>query len=119
MSISEGIFPVGGTLVFLTLGLVGVLLPSIKTLQIDKTANKLTIKTEKFLPIKMQEYSLDEVSVGIKKIFYGTPKRPLWKVVLNTDSDSRQINLFSSVSNRDGAIEITELIRSFLNKSSE
>ena len=114
LSIFERALPNWFMLIFLTLGIVGFILPSVTTLEIDKQEKKLRVKVARFFLIKKLEYPLDEVKVNVQRSSIRQNRKPAWKVILETIPDAKTRNLFSYNLNRNAAMEVAELIRSFL-----
>ena len=113
LSIVERALPNWFMLIFLTLGIVGFILPSVTTLEIDKQEKKLRVKIARFFLIKKLEYPLDEVKVNVQRSSIRQNRKPAWKVVLEVIPDAKTRNLFSYNLEKNGAMEVAELIRSF------
>ncbi|MEB3279851.1 MAG: hypothetical protein VKK42_13135 [Lyngbya sp.] len=124
--ISEKIFPSLFILFCILVGVPGVFLTAVTTVVLDKSQNKLTIKIQRLLGGKTQEYSLNEMSFRVNKTPFlvetyssilTTKKEPIYVVILEIASRPRKIYLSGNYSfTQNEAVKIANIIRTFLNK---
>ena len=122
--ISEKVFPNFFIIFCLIIGIIGVFFTSNKTILIDKSQNSFIVNTRRILGNKKFKYLLNEINVSVKqtpfkvKKYSGitTQKQSIYVVVLEIASHSQKIHLHGNYSfTRNEAVEIANLIRSFLN----
>lgn len=125
--ISEQTFPSFFIIFCILISVPGVFMTAVKTVVLDKDQNKLTLIVQRLLGRTKRDYSLNEISVRIKKTPFRvtthssilTPKKePIYVVVLEMTSSSQKIYLSGNYSfTQNEAVKIANLIRTFLNKS--
>ncbi|WP_254174172.1 hypothetical protein [Planktothrix pseudagardhii] len=123
--ITEKVFPSFFIIFCLVVGIFGVFWTSTQTVYLNKSQNKLRIETQRLLGTKRLEYPLDNLNVRVEKTSFRvktyssllkSQKEPIYIVVLEIASNAQTINISSNYSlTRNQAVEIADLIRTFLN----
>lgn len=123
--ITEKVFPSLFVIFCLFVGILGVFFTSHQTLYLDKSQNKLTLKTKRILGNRKEEYPLDNLNVRVERTSWQVKtyssilriqKEPIYIIILEIPAYSKTIKISSNYSLlHNQALEIANRIRTFLN----